>query len=122
MGMIERRRFPRLPVNMGVDYKALDKKESDSITMDSKNISVGGIRIILLEKTEIGSLLELKFLLPESQKLISATGRVAWVEEFIVGDAKKARAYEAGIEFINISEEDRNKIGEYVRDHLILSG
>lgn len=118
MSVEERRKFPRLPLNVSVEYTILAHKEAENILTRSKNISAGGIRIILLEKVEPGTLLELKISFPESKDPIVSTGRVAWIDEFIVGDSKEGKAYEAGIEFKEIDSRDREKIKKYVITNL----
>lgn len=120
MVIAERRRFPRLSLNVEVEYKILEQIEPEFVITETKNLSAGGIRIILLEKVNIGTLLELKFLIPDLNKILSAIGKVVWIEEFIVGDIKTGKAYDAGIEFINISKEDREKIKQYVISQLPL--
>lgn len=116
--MIEKRKYPRLTLNVGVEYKILKGFEFESTTTQSKNISAGGICIIALDKFEVGSSLSLKFSLPELDKPINAAGRVVWIEEFSVGDVSSSKAYDAGIEFIHIQEEDREKISQYVRQRI----
>lgn len=105
-------------LNVGINYKILDKIEPPDIVTQSKNISEGGICIILLEKVINGAVLDLTFTLLGSDEPVRTMGRVAWISEFIVGDPRTGRAYEAGVEFIDISDDDRKKISEYVIRHL----
>lgn len=112
--MEERRKYPRLKFNVDVDYKILRESGFISTTAESKNIGAGGVCIIALERFGVGSSLSLKFSLPGAPKPIKAIGRVAWIAEFSVGDAPLHTAYDTGIEFTEISDEDREKINEYV--------
>jgi len=108
--MEERRRFPRLPLNTKVEYKALDQTEARFFSTVTKDISSGGICIRLLEKFAPGAVLEINFSIPGLKKFIIAKGRIVWVREFKAGSSK---VYESGIEFVNIKDDDRKIIAEF---------
>lgn len=111
----ERRKFPRLLLNVGVEYTILDEADSSSAETYIKNISAGGLCIILLEPLCVGARLNLRFLLPELNNEIKTECRIVWSREFIIGEGQsQTKGYEAGIEFINISSEERNTINKYV--------
>jgi c-di-GMP-binding flagellar brake protein YcgR len=110
----ERRRFPRLPMDTEIEYCILNQVEAEYYTTGSKNISSGGLCIIVIERLECGAVLNLKFSLPDLKKIINARGRVAWVKELRIGTKKAGDFYEAGIEFMQINKSDRNKIKDYV--------
>lgn len=112
--MDEKRRYPRLKFNVDVEYKILRETGFNSTKAESKNIGAGGICIIALEKFDIGNSLSLKFSLPGAEKSIKAIGKVAWVSEFSIGNVPLHTAYDTGIEFTDINDEDREKINEYV--------
>ena len=110
--MVEKRKFKRLDTSkIEVAWKKESLPSSASL---SKNISAGGICLILDNKDALneGDFLNLEFKLPTSE-CISAKGRVAWSEEIeIVGRQGKSR--EAGIEFIDISDNVRQSISQFV--------
>ena len=112
--MEERRKFPRLKFVVGVDYKIVKENHFTSTATQSKDIAAGGVCIVVLDKLEVGSSLSLKFSLPDSAKPISAIGRIAWLEEFSVGSSHNSKAYDAGVEFIDIEDEDKQKISQFV--------
>ncbi|MBM3246442.1 MAG: PilZ domain-containing protein [Candidatus Omnitrophica bacterium] len=119
MAFAERRAFPRLACNAEVDYTIISApKQAANPTIQSKDISAGGIRIVTLEKLNPETMLDLKFWLPDSREAISAAGKVVWAEEFTVGNLKSSKACETGVEFISISEEDREKIKQFVIERL----
>ena len=64
MGNEERRRFPRLPLDTEIVYRVLDQTEAELYTTGCKNISSGGLCIIVIEKLEREAVLNLKFSLP----------------------------------------------------------
>lgn len=117
----ERRKFPRLLLSVGVEYKVLNESvpPSSPVTTYSKNISVGGICIILLEEVKIDTVLDLTFLLSDCKEIIKAQGKVVWLREFVIGVNQSIRGYEAGVEFTDISEENKIKINEYVMEKRI---
>ncbi|MEW6008920.1 MAG: PilZ domain-containing protein [Candidatus Omnitrophota bacterium] len=109
--MQEQRRFPRLDVRVKVEYQVLDSTQ-DKIKSFTKNVSQGGICLFLNSFLDKGTLLDLKLFMPDKKEPILATGKIAWVEKFEVGDSKEE--IEGGIEFINISDEDRRRIAKYI--------
>ncbi len=108
----EGRRFVRLNALVDVVYKKLSFLEEElSLT---KNISKGGICLIAYEELKESDILDLEIYLPEDKIPINATGRVVWVKEFIIGSPIKGKRFDAGIEFMEIKEEDLNRIDRYV--------
>lgn len=118
MDVNEKRKFPRLPINVGIKYEITDPKAAETKSTQSKNISVGGICIIALEKMPVGSTLNLNFFLPDDKKIIKAKGKIAWSKEFSIGSDNN-KAYDLGIEFIQIAKSDRKRIDKYVGMQLI---
>jgi len=115
--MRERRKYPRLDANVGVGYKHT-KEEAPLTTTQSHNISAGGICLSSLDKFEVGDTLKLAFSLPGQGGEIGVLGKVKWVKELTVGDIDKSKAYDLGIEFVNIQEGDRYKIIDFVLNSL----
>lgn len=111
----ERRKYPRLNVNVRVNWdkagsSAPRQSEKSDIT---KNISEGGICLIVYDKPEIGHRLLLKIELP-AKKIIQSKGRIVWVKEFgIVGKTDEMR-YDIGIEFLDIDPGDREGLKEFM--------
>lgn len=111
----ERRAYPRLDSSVNVRYKLIgDKeelKEKDmhleklSITM---NISGGGIALTVPEELSVSSIIDLEIDLPDGKDLIRCLGKVAWTK-------KLAQSfYEVGLCFLDITGEERTRIGLYV--------
>ncbi len=73
------------------------------------NLSEGGIGFTTSEKMEEGTLLEIKMVLPVFPiALIKVWGRVVRTEPLSAG------GYRTGIQYIQIREEDQNKIVHYL--------
>jgi c-di-GMP-binding flagellar brake protein YcgR len=120
----ERRRFPRLALNAEVEYAVSKQEEAELFTTESRNISSVGVCIIVFERLEQGAILDLKFPLPQLNKFIITKGRVAWIRELTIRKKKVGMVYEAGIEFINIKDTDREKLEKYIlgRTKTFISG
>jgi len=110
--MLDKRNFPRLVASVGVEYTLL-KDASDKKKTYTKNISAGGICLIVYEKIEPGSILAWKLRLPDVKRAIEAQGKVVWMSHFIIGSDQRDR-YDLGIEFTEIAESARQKIFQYV--------
>jgi len=105
----ERRKYPRIPVVLKVNYsKAADggKALKESI---SKNISRGGILICAAEMMPIDTQLNLEIVTPSLPEPIKAKGRIVKVEEI-----QKDKVYYMGLSFSEISEKDAEFITNYV--------
>lgn len=115
MSGIERRRYPRLEINAEIEYIVLDQADAEVFTTGSKNLSSGGVCIIAFEKLEPGTLLSIKFSVPElHNKIVIARGKVAWVKAIRMGGRDTDIVYEVGVEFIDIKEGDREQIKKFV--------
>jgi len=113
----ERRKFVRLDRLVDIVYRKHQTLEKEKLTL-SRNISIGGICLVVYEKLKESQLLELDLCIPEEKIPIKALGKVVWVHEYIIGNVSKDRRYDVGIEFIEISDEDVNKVNKYVFSHL----
>jgi len=113
--MIERRKYPRLDFNVVAEYEKVSPEKNAPASAQSKNIGAGGICIVSLDKIEVGDTLNLTFSIPSINEWINAKGVVVWVEEYQVGSTETSKAYDAGIEFTNIQDFDRDKISKFVR-------
>lgn len=92
----ERRVYPRLALVLDVDYRI--KQEQRFRPGKSKNIALGGIKLVVRENLAPGTELELVMKSPGDVEACPATGRVVWI--------KKAKEglddYDAGVRFLEI--------------------
>ena len=113
--MQERRKFPRfnlsVTVNWGKGADVADQAPQHKGT--SKDISAGGICLILDERVSAGDVLELEIKL-SLDKVIRLKGRVAWIEKFEMIGGRHEVGYEGGIEFIDVSDEMREEISKSI--------
>lgn len=75
--LVERRREPRTPVNIRIDYQTVDAFFSEF----ASNINQGGLYIKTTKPLPPGTRLTLQFLLPNRGTPIQVDGEVVWVNE-----------------------------------------
>ena len=68
----------------------------DSKVINGKNVSLGGICIIMENKLDIDTLIDMEFCLPGNSNKFTALAKVIWRE-------KSDKGYETGLEFTKIS-------------------
>ena len=112
----EKRKFVRLSALVDVIY---NKRAATASEMSlTRNISQGGICLIAYDELNEQDVLDLKLYLPEDNTPIQAIGKVVWVKEFIIGSIEEGKRYDVGIEFMDIREEDVNRVNKYVFSHI----
>lgn len=114
MTIKEKRKFPRLPLNVNVKCEVLNVSTLRAEEIRAKNISAGGICLVVLEKVNIGTLLKLKLSLSGEVRFIIVKGKVVWVEEFSVTHTSDYKAYDCGIEFVDVGPQDQKNISRYL--------
>ena len=103
---IERRRSPRSPLEVRVDYTTVDAFFSEF----TRDINAGGIFIETENPPALESTVCLRFQLPGSPEAIKVGGRVVRVTD---GDAAEPPGM--AIEFENLDAVARRRIDEIVR-------
>ncbi len=111
--MGERRRFIRLSSSLNIAYSKCNSSDKERLSF-SKDISKGGICLIIDEKLGKSDLLDLKIYLPRDETPINATGRVVWINKFATVRSAKEKKFYAGIQFTKIDEQGGKKIDEYI--------
>ena len=112
----ERRKFVRLNFLADVVYHKHPSVEKETLSL-TRNISGGGICLIVYEELKKAQLLDLEIYVSEDKIPIKALGKVVWTNEFVIGDASKGVRYDVGIEFIDIKKEDLARVNQYVFEH-----
>jgi c-di-GMP-binding flagellar brake protein YcgR len=109
-----RREFPRLEFDVEFKHWVLNEPSPKVKKNKGKNISAGGLCIMVFEKLEMGTLLKLEFPLQDADKPIIIKGKVVWIEEHVIYSHKTHVYYNCGVEFIDISPQDQENISHYV--------
>lgn len=98
----EKRKFLRVRLPCRI---AIFNFPERSISAHTENISAGGVRVIMEERMEMGSTVGLEIHLNE--KLISCKGKIVWVVDKKSHFKKNVCYYDTGIEFCEITDQDR---------------
>lgn len=106
----DKRKFIRLEIPIEVDY--ISKANGLLKKTVSKDISAEGLRFLTNAPIEKNEDLELKLMLPEARNPVHAIGKVAWIKKFSLDE----NAFEVGIEFIKIEEDNKNTFLKFLCD------
>jgi len=104
---MERRKFVRLNVELEVEYRILESLKDFKITQ-TEDVSEGGIRIMLPEKIEPRTHLEIAIKIPNESKPVFAIGRVVWTKSDVFGGV-----HMTGIQLVHIKQKDRERLYKY---------
>jgi len=118
--MKEKRERARLDMNLRVDWRKAT--ETSNIILEhpdvTKNISAGGLCLIMDEKIRIGDRLQIRMELP-SKKNINAKAKVLWISELEIKCLEDKKMYYTGIEFTGIEDEHKEELNKVVFKHLL---
>ena len=110
--MKENRKFIRLQAPIGVTYKIIDKNKYTKPQLSLiKDISGGGVRIMVKEDLRAGDLIDMEIQIPLVSQPVHAVGEVVWFSS--VTDRERPHR-EAGVRFCDIGPKDLHCILEYV--------
>lgn len=114
----ERRKFPRIVREIIVRYKILSTPEKQ-LDAETKNISGGGVCLVTREKMELETVVAMEIKFPHMNRAILTTAQVIWCSESKLGPSPAGHTkFDNGIEFMQISETDRQQIIKYVEAEL----
>ncbi|MBU1077768.1 MAG: PilZ domain-containing protein [Spirochaetes bacterium] len=108
---MEKRKFQRVNSTFEVWYQTLDMEDLSFGKPITKNISGGGLLLILPEIEKVGMAIRLKFRLPLYDEVINIEGKVVRVKRLDVG------LYDMGIEFTQIKSKDRDLITAFAMEN-----
>ena len=96
-----RRRAPRVPVDLQLDYFADDCQLYTFAT----NLSDGGVFVQSKAPEPPGSMLELRLTVPEEPEPIQLQGEVVWFKTMPVGEGPGM-----GVRFVNLDRQRKRRI------------
>ena len=109
---INQRRFPR------VNYKCLiriSKEEQEKVIETyTENIGAGGICVAIEEEFKLFDTVSLDVYLGEDDKPVSCNATIVWVVTRRPASEHEKITYDTGIEFANISDEERERVSQLV--------
>lgn len=110
--MVEKRKYIRLRTPIEVVYQVIKKhKHRVSTPSAVKDLSGGGIRIVVKHDLRVGDLLGLEIQIPHFEKSVEAVAEVVWL-----GSSREdeTEVREAGLRFRDIEPKALHRILEYV--------
>ncbi|MFQ5953124.1 MAG: PilZ domain-containing protein [Candidatus Omnitrophota bacterium] len=111
---IDQRRFPR------VNYKCLirisEGGREEVIDTFTENIGAGGICVVLEKGFDLFEKVGLEVSLGGSDEPIHCDGSIVWVVKRHPAKKTEKLKFDTGIEFINIQENDRERVSRLVDD------
>lgn len=112
---MERRRFKRLPTALIAHIRTRRATQAETLQMDVRNVSAGGVFIDTVYPFPVGSLIELDFNLPGEKNQVHAKGVVRWT--VLQGEARGM-----GVEFLEVSTESRAAIQQFIQNIVLGHG
>ncbi len=115
--MEDKRKYPRLNWSVIVHWEKSsdDSRPSGPHVGASKDISAGGIRLILREGIAVGDILDLDIDLGGG-KGFKGKGVVRWVEEFKITGWQDETGFEGGVEFIDMDEATKKELARFMME------
>jgi c-di-GMP-binding flagellar brake protein YcgR len=78
------------------------------------NISAGGMCVLMADPMREGTTPTLSFTLPEDEHPVTCRGRITWCRASKIDPD----LFEVGVAFVEIADEDRQRIMDFVDTHL----
>ena len=104
------RKYPRVDVHIKADYQIIPPVNPDErISVDTKNISIGGLMFYTTHPITIGSHLDIRLYLKKES--VNFTAVVKWLAEWPVSD-KYEQVYSVGLEYFNLPSGAISRIKE----------
>ena len=104
-----RRKFPRVEVEIRlVEITTEDEGIFSGVT---KNLSVGGICVLIERELESGVLTILRIILPDDKPPIECNAQVSWSELYLRVPKK---LYACGMKFLDLEEEDEQRLADFL--------
>lgn len=105
----ERRKYPRLEIRNLVKITNEDDTETYSLT-NVLDISEGGLRIVCHNVFKIDTILNIIIQVPEKNTSLTLKAKVIW----LIPMKKQKGAFNAGLQYVDISDTDRQMIRDIV--------
>ncbi len=108
----EKRKFPR--ADMICKISTVYAERTLVFEAHTENVGEGGIRVILPQRLNVPTVVELDLFLSEKEAPLRCKGEVVWANE-IKPEGVKPRLYDTGIKFTEIIDQNKGSIRQLVR-------
>lgn len=109
----ERRRFIRLEVPIELKYIVEDDPSQKRRRVATKDLSCDGLRFTSEHKINEGSMIDLNLTVPGANNPVHIKGKAIWSKKI---SGEDDAPFEAGIEFVQIEEDNKNTFLKYLCD------
>jgi len=111
-----RRKYPR--ADLEVDVKLRAGREQKEIQVRTRNISAGGVCVMLAEMLPVGTQLRMVLELPDTGSALDAVGEVVWSLRQHKLLKRKTDVFETGIKFVDLDNRDRDRLIRIAQNYL----
>jgi len=111
---MDRRKFPRANYKCLVTVRRKDGVQT--FTTQTENIGAGGVCVILPERLDIFSNVDMVITLIDGTAPIKTNGVVVWTVKSCQPKKAKANCYDTGIEFVDLSKEHSVLIEKIIKE------
>ena len=117
--VIEKRKFPRVEVICKISTVYAERL----LVFDAhtENVGEGGIRVILQQRLNASTPVNLELFLSQTKEPVKCQGEVVWANE-IKPEGVNPRLYDTGIKFLEIDNQNKDIISEFVRSAISKEG
>jgi len=113
----EKRKAPRAQIRARVDFEVRSK---DTFLFEyTTDMSRDGIFLSTRNPLPVGARIQMKFQAPQGGRVIEVEGKVVWINPYRPGGENINPGM--GIQFLNLSEEDKEAITKLVRKKAVLA-
>jgi Tfp pilus assembly protein PilZ len=116
---IEKRKFPR--ASIACKLSTVFGERLLVFNAHTENIGEGGIRVILGERLNITTNVDIELFLLEQEIPIRCKGEVVWASE-MKPEAINPRLFDTGIKFIEINDQNKEAIRKVVQELIAQEG
>ena len=104
--LLGRREYARLKLHIPVRFGGEESHSQDSLT---KDLGGGGVRLLSRLFLAVHSRVKLEFYLTPGSEALNAVGKVVWVQKL-----PYSYQHDVGVQFLDISAENRKRISNFV--------
>jgi len=114
----ERRKHKRFNVQLEAGYIFIANRKNKVNKVELENISLGGVKLLLEEKSKKKAPILIELYLPSAKKPISITSEVAWVADTPKVLSSGKRCYGTGVMFKELSPADKKILSDFINTQI----
>ena len=110
----ERRQNLRVPVVLSANYTLRDGPDREERSR-VWNVSDAGVAVVVSEKLQPGTWLDLKITIADTEPPLCLSGCVTWTKSLARRDAEGRRMFESGVSLTDLGEAERQRFDRFVK-------